>query len=457
VETALPDTGFAAEVLDLLGVTARGTNTASPNGMIAVEVAGGGAHDPFAVALALGRTRMPDMVPLTTALVRALAVIDPVAAIMDVRTAAPAAAIAAEHGRNWFAVAVVAATLVVRAGDAALTATPGGETALVVGVAVESVATLLAEQPMPDTWAAARAAEQRAEFLLPRVYSGVLASDHGRMALVGSSRHTIPDVAVPANGLVAAVDGGLVVHTGGDGPVRVIVETLAERPGGDVDPSGFAGDDWEHVVELSYRGRGPSRLLGRPMTVHPDDHFLAFPWPGPVRARVHAGGRGSGGPERYLIRLWEAAPAPTTVLRQEPVASSLPAANGTALIRTDFSDDALWARALTRMTTPNVSGFVADLGVVDDGRFADVEVSDLLGLATPGWSSGRRCLFVVDSTALASSELPVLVVGLQGEDRGSTFRVVADELWGVENNLALSNMDFAEFAAATEDGIHRGF
>jgi hypothetical protein len=28
---------------------------------------------------------------------------------------------------------------------------------------------------------------------------------------------------------------------------------------------------------------------------------------------------------------------------------------------------------------------------------------------------------------------------------------------GVESNLALSNMDFADFAAATEAGIHRGF
>jgi len=456
VETTLPDTAFAAGTLDLLGAAARGADSPA-NGMIAVQVAGSGGHDAFPVALALGRSRMPHMVALTTALVRALAVTDPVAEFLDVRADGPAAAVAAEHGRAWFAVSAVAATIVIRAADAGLTTTPGGEGALVVGVALESVATLLAEQPMPQTWAAARAAEQRAEFHLPRVSSTFLTSDHGRMALLASDLHTIPDAPLPANGLVTAVDGGLVIHTGRDVLLRVIVETLAERPTDDVDPSGFAGEHWDQIVELSYQGHGPSRLLGKPMTVHPDDRDLAFPWPSSLRARVQAGGKDNGGPERYLIRLWEAPPAPTDILRDESVAPSLPAVIGAALIRTDFTDDTHWADALTRMTTPNVSGFVADLDPVDDPRFADAQVPELLTLATPDWCRGQRCLFVVDTTALASPELPVLVIGLHGADRGRTFRVIADQLWAVENNLTLSNMDFADFAAATEDGIHRGF
>jgi hypothetical protein len=43
-------------------------------------------------------------------------------------------------------------------------------------------------------------------------------------------------------------------------------------------------------------------------------------------------------------------------------------------------------------------------------------------------------------------------------DPGRTFRVIPSEMWGVENNLSLSNMDFFEFAdAADEDGVFRGF
>jgi hypothetical protein len=41
---------------------------------------------------------------------------------------------------------------------------------------------------------------------------------------------------------------------------------------------------------------------------------------------------------------------------------------------------------------------------------------------------------------------------------GRTFRVIPGEIWGVENNLSLANMDFAEFADSTDrDGLFRGF
>jgi hypothetical protein len=64
---------------------------------------------------------------------------------------------------------------------------------------------------------------------------------------------------------------------------------------------------------------------------------------------------------------------------------------------------------------------------------------------------------LVDTKALADHEHPVLVVDLQ-EDPGRSFRVVPSEAWGVENNLRLANMDFAEFAdSVDEDGVFRGF
>jgi hypothetical protein len=41
---------------------------------------------------------------------------------------------------------------------------------------------------------------------------------------------------------------------------------------------------------------------------------------------------------------------------------------------------------------------------------------------------------------------------------GATFRVVPYEMWSVHNNLAISNMDWEEFADnAAGDGVFRGF
>ena len=44
------------------------------------------------------------------------------------------------------------------------------------------------------------------------------------------------------------------------------------------------------------------------------------------------------------------------------------------------------------------------------------------------------------------------------DEPGRTFRVIPSEMWSVENNLSIANMDFAEFAdAVDEDGVFRGF
>jgi hypothetical protein len=38
------------------------------------------------------------------------------------------------------------------------------------------------------------------------------------------------------------------------------------------------------------------------------------------------------------------------------------------------------------------------------------------------------------------------------------FRVIPSQMWSVENNLSIANMDFFEFADAVgDDGIFRGF
>jgi hypothetical protein len=52
----------------------------------------------------------------------------------------------------------------------------------------------------------------------------------------------------------------------------------------------------------------------------------------------------------------------------------------------------------------------------------------------------------------------VLVVDLLGSDVRHPFRSVPSELWGVDNNLNIANMDWEEFAnSVDESGVFRGF
>ena len=64
---------------------------------------------------------------------------------------------------------------------------------------------------------------------------------------------------------------------------------------------------------------------------------------------------------------------------------------------------------------------------------------------------------VVDSIAVHGPDNPILVVGLR-RDRGRVFRAIPAAVQSIENNLSISNMDFAEFAGAVDqDGVFRGF
>ena len=63
----------------------------------------------------------------------------------------------------------------------------------------------------------------------------------------------------------------------------------------------------------------------------------------------------------------------------------------------------------------------------------------------------------MDEKTLADTEFPIIALDLF-EDHGRTFRVIPHEMWSVENNLSIGNMDFSEFAdAVDDDGVFRGF
>lgn len=69
----------------------------------------------------------------------------------------------------------------------------------------------------------------------------------------------------------------------------------------------------------------------------------------------------------------------------------------------------------------------------------------------------HRFVFLVDNVTISDPETPLVALDLLHEP-GRWFRVVPAEMWSVENNLSIANMDFFEFAeAADPDGVFRGF
>ena len=147
---------------------------------------------------------------------------------------------------------------------------------------------------------------------------------------------------------------------------------------------------------------------------------------------------------------------------------SFPTHSWCLLVRTDFTDDDAWAQVLEEVTRPSPEGFLANVTAFDD-RSADGAAWESLrdsAMATPD-DEYSSVLFVVDSLTISSADHPILAVSTSRFHRDSLpeefeamrpFRCVPSELWAVENNLNLANLDWRDFAGRVDgEGVFRGF
>jgi hypothetical protein len=136
----------------------------------------------------------------------------------------------------------------------------------------------------------------------------------------------------------------------------------------------------------------------------------------------------------------------------------IPKTDQAPVLRTDFSDEHAWKALCAEIRKPRrsiIGEFRAYVDFIDDVAFDGLSPEQVPSLVPEGMFLSY--LFIVDRLALTHAEHPILVMDLDTEP-GRTFRVIPAEMWAVENNLSLANMDFADFAdAAGEDGIFRGF
>jgi hypothetical protein len=148
--------------------------------------------------------------------------------------------------------------------------------------------------------------------------------------------------------------------------------------------------------------------------------------------------------------------------------ATLPATDdATLLVRTYFDDPAAWQRLIAALTTPSpLDGFLAVVHIVDDSAYEGLSPVQLVALVPE--SAPEEVLFIADRVSLDHEEGPILAVPrvpIHWDDELRSyysdrpeFRIAVNELWGVENNLRLGNMDWTEFSNSTDpDGIHRGF
>jgi hypothetical protein len=152
--------------------------------------------------------------------------------------------------------------------------------------------------------------------------------------------------------------------------------------------------------------------------------------------------------------------------------NNFPESEDPFLIRTDFSDDSKWEILVSLIEKPtrieSETTFFKDLGSTDIIEEYKANVTFVNAPIFKGMSihelvtmypleRNHMCFFVADTKTLRHPDFPIIVVDLS-EKVGRTFRVIPSEMWSVENNLSICNMDFEEFSGSIDsDGIFRGF
>jgi hypothetical protein len=135
----------------------------------------------------------------------------------------------------------------------------------------------------------------------------------------------------------------------------------------------------------------------------------------------------------------------------------LPMLNSSLLVRTDFTNGDAWQQISDEARRENEDGFRACLEPVSDPAF-DCLTWEAVRAAVPANEHGARVLFIADSATLTLPDHPVLVVDLLAGTGGPPFRCIPPELWGVENNLNIANMDWEDFASGVDESdVFRGF
>ena len=130
-----------------------------------------------------------------------------------------------------------------------------------------------------------------------------------------------------------------------------------------------------------------------------------------------------------------------------------PATQDAPVLRTDFSDDAAW-QAIRKEVLQPVDGFYANVEFIDDPEFADLSKDDLMRSIPRAL---RHSFMVVADKVSMTGEHSLLVVDLYTQP-GREFRAEPSQIQGIENNLSIANMDFAEFADNCDpEGVFRGF
>jgi hypothetical protein len=129
---------------------------------------------------------------------------------------------------------------------------------------------------------------------------------------------------------------------------------------------------------------------------------------------------------------------------------------GYLVIRTDFSNDLAWEHICSEILQTHDDDYCyAEVECVSEKACDGLEPEELRGFVPKNYRLSYA--FIVDKITVRNSDHPVLVFDYLSVPARS-FRVIPFEVWCVESNLSLANLDFETFLESCgKDRVFRGF
>jgi hypothetical protein len=126
------------------------------------------------------------------------------------------------------------------------------------------------------------------------------------------------------------------------------------------------------------------------------------------------------------------------------------------VLRADYSNESKWGELKNEISNPNSEyGFFANVTFYENREYDKLTLEQILPRLSNKY--GHPIILIADQLTFTDDEVTLICVDLV-DLPGQYLRIITSEIWSIENNLSISNMDFQEFAdSQDQDGVFRGF
>jgi len=119
------------------------------------------------------------------------------------------------------------------------------------------------------------------------------------------------------------------------------------------------------------------------------------------------------------------------------------------ILRTDFSNDAVWKQICRILDQPTLEGYDDPMTYVNDREYEGISIAQVFSIIPAAERSELVYIFIVDATTIAKPKHPLLLLDMIGDPGyvkpGRYTRIDLEWVRDVAMQFSIGNMDIDDF------------